>query len=126
MTPNVHHSDEQIDVLRRHGEPAHFIWHGRLYRVREVISHWIQVGPGELPPVLFRADWATLPRRSDTGVVRRDAEFERELWSVRAGVGGSTGEDGVFQLCHDLPASSWIMVGDVVSCRPAEALHPAV
>src|SRR5690349_21590823 len=50
--------DELIDVLRRHGEPAHFIWRGKLYRVRQVLSHWIQVGAdsGELPSVLLRTD----------------------------------------------------------------------
>ena len=111
-----HGADEQIDVLRRHGEPAHFIWHGRLYRVREVIAHWIQVGAGDVPAVLFRTDWHT--RNVETAVVNRDKDIERELWSVRASV-GQEGEAGVFQLCHDVPDSSWLMVGETLKCRTA-------
>jgi hypothetical protein len=102
-------TDERVDVLRRHGEPAHFILHGKLYRVREILSHWIQVGAdsGEIPSVLLRQD-----RRLgtvETLVFGRDREVERELWSVRASV-GRDGEPEVFQLCHDLADSSWLSV----------------
>jgi hypothetical protein len=119
--------DEQIDVLRRHGEPAHFIWHGKLYRVREVIAHWIQVGAGDVPPVLLRTDWHT--RGVETAVLNRDKDIERELWSVRASV-GRDGEADVFQLCHDVPESSWLMVGESLRCTAAaddgdaDALRP--
>jgi hypothetical protein len=112
-------ADEQIDVLRRHGEPAHFILHGRLYRVREIISHWIQVGAGsgEIPSVLLRHDW----RRgaAETQVFGRDREFERELWSVRASV-GRTDDAEVFQLCHDIPGSAWLRVTDTLTCVSPE------
>jgi hypothetical protein len=111
--------DEPIDVLRRHGEPAHFIWHGQLYLVREVIAHWIQVsgvgGAGEVPSFLLRADWGV--RAVDTAILSHEQDFERELWSVRASIGRS-GEAGVFQLCHDVPDSSWLMVGETLPCRP--------
>lgn len=117
--------DEPIDVLRRHGEPAHFIWHGQLYRIREVIAHWIQVGSGDLPAVLLRTDWHM--RGEESEVLNRDKGVERELWSVRASVGRS-GEQGVFQLCHDVPDSSWLMVGGALACQSAgggeEVRHP--
>jgi hypothetical protein len=111
--------DEQIDVLCRHGEPAHFIWRGRLYRVRQVLSHWIQVGAdsGEIPSVLLRAD-----RRLgtvETLVFGRDREIERELWSVRASV-GRDGEVEVFQLCHDVPSGGWLLVAESLSCLPEQ------
>lgn len=35
--------DDQIDVLRRHNKPAHFLWRGRLYGVRTVLDHWIEM-----------------------------------------------------------------------------------
>jgi len=109
--------DELIDVLRRHGEPAHFIWRGKLYRVRQVLSHWIQVGAdsGELPSVLLRTD-----RRLgtvETLVFGRDREVERELWSVRASV-GRDGDVEVFQLCHDVPSGGWLLVAESLSCQP--------
>jgi hypothetical protein len=111
--------DEQIDVLRRHGEPAHFIWRGKLYRVRQVLSHWVQVGAdsGEIPSVLLRTD-----RRLgtvETLVFGRDREIERELWSVRASV-GRDGEAEVFQLCHDVPNGGWLLVAESLSCLPEQ------
>jgi hypothetical protein len=106
-------ADERVDVLRRHGEPAHFILHGRLYRVREILSRWIQVGAdsGEIPAVLLRQD-----RRLgtvETLVFGRDREVERELWSVRASV-GRDGASEVFQLCHDLADDSWRRVTETL------------
>lgn len=111
--------DELIDVLRRHGEPAHFIWRGKLYRVRQVLSHWIQVGAdsGELPSVLLRTD-----RRLgtvETLVFGRDREVERELWSVRASVGRG-GDEEVFQLCHDVHSGGWLLVAESLSCLPEQ------
>jgi len=107
--------DEQIDVLRRHGEPAHFIWRGKLYRVRQVLSHWIQVGAdsGELPALLLRTD--RHHGTFETLVFGRDREVERELWSVRASV-GRDGDVEVFQLCHDVTAGGWLLVAE--SLRP--------
>jgi hypothetical protein len=111
--------DELIDVLRRHGEPAHFIWRGKLYRVRQVLSHWIQVGAdsGELPSVLLRTDrhLGTV----ETLVFGRDREVERELWSVRASV-GRDGDVEVFQLCHDVPSGGWLLVAESLSSLPED------
>lgn len=108
-------TDERIDVLRRHGEPAHFIWRGELYRIREVIAHWIQVGAADTVRVVPSARWRSDggARVGESAVFGRDKAFERELWSVRASV-GREGRAGVFQLCHDLPDSSWLLVGETV------------
>lgn len=119
MGAAVSTEDEQIDVLRRHGEPAHFIWRGKLYRVRQVLSHWIQVGSdsGEIPSVLLRTD-----RRLgtvETLVFGRDREIERELWSVRASV-GRDGDVAVFQLCHDVGAGGWLLVAESLSPLPRQ------
>jgi hypothetical protein len=34
---------EPVEVLRHFADPAHFIWHGRLYIVRDVVAHWAEV-----------------------------------------------------------------------------------
>lgn len=33
---------EPVEVLRHFADPAHFIWHGRLYVVRDVVAHWAE------------------------------------------------------------------------------------
>lgn len=34
---------EPVEVLRHFADPAHFIWHGRLYVVHDVVAHWAEV-----------------------------------------------------------------------------------
>ncbi len=122
-TDTVSTDDERIDVLRWDGRPAHFIWHGRLYRVREVVAHWIQLGAdsGEIPSVVLRAD----DQRGtvETLVFGRDREVERELWTVRASAGRS-GDVEVFQLCHDMTDGTWLMVFDTLTCLSPEVARP--
>lgn len=33
---------DPVEVLRSGGEPARFLWHDRLYVVREVLDHWME------------------------------------------------------------------------------------
>lgn len=88
--------DDEVDVR---GEPAprQFLWRGRLYVVRDVLSHWYERtawwdgaaaratrGDGEAPVVPERA-----------GAERVGAE--REVWRVEASAGRSAGS-GVFDL----------------------------
>jgi hypothetical protein len=37
------HADP-VEVVRRDSVPAQFLWHGRLYVVREVLDHWLRSG----------------------------------------------------------------------------------
>jgi hypothetical protein len=85
--------------------PEQFLWHGRLWKVRAVLAHWVETG----------AWWG---RRSDEGVAAiGDLLTERELWRVEAGRGmpGLKGEDadvsGVFELSFDWSDGRWQLVG---------------
>ncbi len=89
--------------------PHQFLWRGRIYLVREVLAHWIELGtwwsvrgaqvPTSVRAVAPEAGSAPAPARSvaaDVGAV------EREVWRVEAAAGRSD-HPGVFDLVHDLP-----------------------
>lgn len=105
--------------------PHQFLWRGRIYLVREVLAHWIELGTwwsvrGAQVPTSVRAvapeagsALAPAPARSvaaDVGAV------EREVWRVEAAAGRSD-HPGVFDLVHDLPVPDRPAPG-----RPAPAL----
>ena len=100
------------------GAPAQFVWRGRLYLVRDVLAHWVELGT-----------WWTLPRRvtvpqgagrpgsagSRATTASPDDEpparsvaadvgaVEREVWRVEAAA-GRTATCGVYDLVRDVPA----------------------
>ena len=100
--------------------PEQFLWHGRLWKVRAVLAHWVETGP-----------WWN--RNSDepqgtpgeqSGTTIGDLLTERELWRVEAGhrmpatTPGIKGEDpedpyvsGVFELSFDWSDGCWQLVG---------------
>lgn len=106
--------------------PVQFLWRGRLYLVREVLAHWVELGtwwtarssrtsvttpaPAATPaasgfPVAWPVDAAgaeqPVPARSvaaDVGAV------EREVWRVEA-ASGRTARVGVYDLVRDVPAA---------------------
>ena len=95
--------------------PEQFLWHGRLWKVRAVLAHWVETGPwwqaagvraviGSDEPVPDRA-----PPPTPVG----DLLVERELWRVEAGRGGVPDGNGVFDLSFDWTAGSWQLVGCV-------------
>jgi hypothetical protein len=106
--------------------PEQFLWRGRLWKVREVIAHWVETGPwwqsGGARAVIGSDDEAQVPRH---GAVRRsgaDLLAERELWRVEAGRGpgrpvpaegadGAAGGSGVFDLAFDWSDGRWALVG---------------
>lgn len=78
--------------------PEQFLWHGRLWKVRAVLAHWVETG----------AWW----QQHDEVVAGSVGELlvERELWRVEAGRGGpDTG--GVFDLSFDWTDGRWQLVG---------------
>ncbi len=85
--------------------PQAFIWHGRLYVVRRILTHWRE----------RRAWWREaldpVPGQA-TGI--DVASREHQVWRVEASAGRSLGS-GVFDLVHDdVPhpgESSWRLVG---------------
>jgi Family of unknown function (DUF6504) len=86
-----------VDVRReRDGtRPSQFLWRGRLYVVRGVLAHWVEVG----------AWWrARLP----DGLPARVDEHGREVWRVEAHA-GRTSSAGVYDLAYDEAAASWTL-----------------
>jgi hypothetical protein len=86
--------------------PEQFLWHGRLWKVRAVVAHWVETGPW----------WS----RGGEGATIGDLLTERELWRVEAGRGmrGTKGDDtddtdvsGVFDLSFDWSDGRWQLVG---------------
>jgi hypothetical protein len=116
--------------------PEQFLWHGRLWKVRAVLAHWVEtapwwqssgvravVGSDEADPrATPDADGTTGGMGGTTGgadgTTGGDLLVERELWRVEAGAGRavSRGSDdalgnGVFDLSFDGAAGAWVLVG---------------
>ena len=96
------------------GAPAQFLWHGRLWKVRAVVAHWVETG----------AWWTSAGARAVIGtddpepVIAQgagqavDLLAERELWRVEAGAGAmADGSTGVFDLAFDWSRGDWQLVG---------------
>jgi hypothetical protein len=79
-----------VEVARRDDEPAHFLWRGRLYLVREVLARWTESG-----------GWW---RGASLGASVDDRE--QDWFRVEAGAGRAVGT-GVYDLCFDWSTGSW-------------------
>jgi hypothetical protein len=109
--------DDPVEVRRGETEgPDQFLWHGRLWKVRSVLAHWVETAPW------WESSGARAVIGSDTGpgtavmdaVPATDLLVERELWRVEAGRGsGATGSErsGVFDLSFSWADGSWQLVG---------------
>ncbi len=113
------HTD-QVEVLRRNDEPAHFLWRSRLYTVREVLAHWVETDSRwrseEQARALVRAEVTNHPAGADTiqpkplpGLAGSLELPEREMWRVEASP-GRDGACGVYDLCFDWSARVWTLV----------------
>ena len=98
--------------------PEQFLWRGRLWKVCDVVAHWVETGPWwESPGVqaVLGSDEATGDGRGDgrdgggSVAIRHDLAAEREVWRVEAARGlAATGADrGVFDLVFDWAEGSW-------------------
>lgn len=109
----VRRYEEAVEVraVRASGDvtsrPRQFLWRGRLYVVREVLSHWYE-----------RAAWwdgapsRVLHGESDGGSTALSvAGGEREVWRVEASAGRSSGP-GVYDLCSSGDAWRLLRVAD--------------
>src|SRR4051812_32808686 len=85
--------------------PEQFLWRGRLWKVRDVLAHWVETGPWwqssgvqaglgadrpdlpELPEPGDPADPADPGERDGVLALRQDLLAEREVWRVEAGRG---------------------------------------
>ena len=129
-----HHPDRVVGVereevaVRRYGEvvevrtsaagargeglalsPTQFLWRGRLYLVREVLAHWIELGTwwssarrGVPVPSRARLEGAVREGIDTPRSVTLDVgAVEREVWRVEAAPGRSF-SPGVFDLVRDV------------------------
>ena len=101
--------------------PEQFLWHGRLWKVRDVLAHWVETGPwwqssGVRAVIGSDEAGSAVP---DSGAGRVDLLGERELWRVEAGRGPGAGDGtgdgadggGVFELAFDWSDGRWALVG---------------
>jgi len=104
--------------------PEQFLWRGRLWKVRDVLAHWVETGPwwqssGVRAVVgtddAFAEEPAPSPQsptpapsraRSSAG---HDLLAEREMWRVEAGAGMTSA--GVFDLSFSWSDGNWQLVG---------------
>jgi hypothetical protein len=108
--------------------PEQFLWRGRLWKVCDVVAHWVETGPwwqsSGVHAVLGSDDPGGSQGRSqgssqggiDGGspvAVVTDLAAEREVWRVEAARGlvaagaAGTGGRGVFDLVLDWTDGSW-------------------
>ena len=105
-------ADEPLGSAR----PAQFVWRGRLYLVREVLAHWVELGTWwtarggaaggharRHAPVAPNDPSDAVPSEVPRSVSVDVGAVEREVWRVEASVGHAT-TPGVFDLVRDVPA----------------------
>lgn len=100
--------DDPVEVRKHEEAPDQFLWRGRLWQVREVVSHWVETGSW------WRAD--------ADAVAAADLLGEREVWRVAAARGrvAAIAADpendpgfGVFDLSFDWASGDWRLAGAV-------------
>lgn len=85
--------------------PEQFLWRGRLWKVCDVMAHWVETG----------AWWQAGPGPSVDGSSALAADSgaallgEREVWRVEASPGRQHGS-GVYDLCFDWAAGGWTLL----------------
>jgi hypothetical protein len=91
--------------------PEQFLWRGRLWKVRDVVAHWVETGPW-WQSAGVRAVVGTDDAFAEDGpVVTHDLLAEREMWRVEAGTGMTNA--GVFDLSFSWADGRWQLVGCV-------------
>jgi hypothetical protein len=91
--------------------PEQFLWKGRLWKVCEVVAHWVETGPWwqsrGVAPVLGAQEGSP----GEAGSTVHDLLAEREVWRVEAARGlAATGAGrGVFDLTFDWAEGHWLL-----------------
>lgn len=128
---------DAAEVRVRDGDPEQFLWHGRLYLVREVLARWCGTGPwwrgpevrglalgltsressgavATVPAVPSTVPGVAVPSPSPAappgafGVPVGIDLQEREFWRVSAAAGRSA-ELGVYDLCFEESRGRWTL-----------------
>lgn len=98
--------DEPIHVRRAEptSAPEQFVWRGRLWLVRDVVTRWLETGAWWDSPLVRSA------RGDDVGqaLPAEDSDLlaEHEVWRVLAAAGAS-GSPGVYELDHARDTGGW-------------------
>src|SRR5680860_1383968 len=99
--------------------PEQFLWRGRLWKVSDVLAHWVETGPwwqsAGVHAVLGSEEAAGRPDSAgrtgrDRPSLTTDLVSEREVWRVEAARGlaaSGSGGGGVFDLVFDWAAVSY-------------------
>ncbi len=95
--------------------PEQFLWRGRLWKVYDVVAHWVETGPWwqsrEVAPVLGGGSPGSPEGDRGSEASVHDLLAEREVWRVEAAQGRSatgTGR-GVFDLAFDWAQGTWVL-----------------
>lgn len=104
--------DDTVDVRRRDDVPAEFLWRGRIYLVREVLSHWVETGAWWRTPAAAAVygtddpDASAMQSTEMSTSVALDEGGDREMWRVEASA-GRLSVVGVFDLCFEWSQGTW-------------------
>jgi Family of unknown function (DUF6504) len=88
--------------------PEQFLWRGRLWKVCDVVAHWVETGPWWQSAGAASVLGADQPESAQIDV-QTDLLAEREVWRVEAARGlSATGSGrGVFDLVFDWAEGTW-------------------
>ena len=106
--------------------PEQFLWHGRLWQVRDVVAHWVETGPwwqsAGVRAVIGSEDQPEVAGTVAT-LTSPDLLAEREVWRVEAtprGRAAAIPDDpdrrpgfGVFDLTFSWSTGGWRLTGCV-------------
>lgn len=104
--------DDPVEVRRRDEDPAEFLWRGRLYVVREVLSHWVETAPwwrGAAARSVLGLGADSSPGQPSSTLLASTVDDELEVWRVEATAGRERGT-GVFDLALAWSSGSWTLV----------------
>ena len=93
--------------------PEQFLWRGRLWKVCDVVGHWVETGPwwqsSGVRAVVGTDDAFAEEPSVAPSPVGHDLLAEREMWRVEAGAGMASA--GVFDLSFSWSDGNWQLVG---------------
>ncbi len=94
--------------------PEQFLWRGRLWKVSDVLAHWVETGPwwqSSGVHAVLGAEEETPGKGTAQAAAHQDLLAEREVWRVEAarGMAAASNGSGVFDLVFDWAQGSWAL-----------------
>jgi hypothetical protein len=126
----VRRYDDPVDVRKGQVQgstgsvegPEQFLWHGRLWQVRDVVAHWVETGPwwqsAGVRAVIGSEEQPAGAAGAVATLTSPDLLAEREVWRVEAARGRAIGSHddpgfGVFDLTFSWATGGWRLTGCV-------------